>query len=76
MTSVSRYAAAHARPSGPGDARPTAAEVVRDEKLTGKLAGKVFCITGCSAGIGIETARALYATGACKLTLIPCTHLF
>lgn len=35
-------------------------------KLThpGKLAGKTALITGCSSGIGIETARALKATGA------------
>ena len=28
-----------------------------------KLQGKVFIITGCSAGIGIETAQVLSATG-------------
>ena len=62
----SRYAAAHASPAGPGDARPTAADVVKDEGMTGKLGGKVFFITGCSAGIGVETARALIATGISK----------
>jgi NAD(P)-dependent dehydrogenase (short-subunit alcohol dehydrogenase family) len=31
---------------------------------TGKLEGKTILITGCSSGIGIETARALKATGA------------
>jgi NAD(P)-dependent dehydrogenase (short-subunit alcohol dehydrogenase family) len=30
----------------------------------GQLTGKTVLITGCSAGIGIETARALKATGA------------
>lgn len=65
MTS-SKYAAAHASPAGPGDARPTAADIVKDEGMTGKLGGKVFVITGCSAGIGIETARALITTGASK----------
>jgi NAD(P)-dependent dehydrogenase (short-subunit alcohol dehydrogenase family) len=30
----------------------------------GKLANKTILITGCSSGIGIETARALKATGA------------
>lgn len=30
----------------------------------GNLAGKVVLITGCSSGIGIETARAMKATGA------------
>ena len=34
--------------------------------MTGKLVGKVFFITGCSAGIGIETARALLTTGTSK----------
>lgn len=59
----SRYSERHANPAGPGDSRPTAADVVKDEGMTGKLVGKVFLITGCSAGIGIETARALLATG-------------
>jgi len=30
----------------------------------GKLTDKVILITGCSSGIGVETARALHATGA------------
>lgn len=30
----------------------------------GKLTDKVFMVTGVSSGIGIETMRALYATGA------------
>jgi NAD(P)-dependent dehydrogenase (short-subunit alcohol dehydrogenase family) len=32
--------------------------------MEGKLEGKVIVITGTSSGIGIETARALSATGA------------
>lgn len=78
-----RYAALHQTPNGAGDARPTALQIVQDEGLEGKLAGKVgaytnlfhqLCcqtlltrqvlITGCSSGIGIETARAMEATGA------------
>lgn len=60
----SKYAAAHANLSGPGDARPTALQIVQDEDQVGKLDGKVILITGCSSGIGVETARALYQTGA------------
>jgi len=59
------YVAEHANPKGAGDARPTALQIVKDEGLLGdKLAGRVFLVTGCSSGIGVETARALHATGA------------
>ncbi|KAF4973198.1 hypothetical protein FSARC_450 [Fusarium sarcochroum] len=61
---MSRYAAAHETPQGPGDARPTALQIVKDEGAEGKLEGKVIVITGTSSGIGIETVRALSATGA------------
>ncbi|KAK2059588.1 short chain dehydrogenase [Colletotrichum caudatum] len=61
---MSRYAAAHADPQGPGDARPTALQVVEDEGLVGKLAGTVVLVTGANTGIGLETARAVHATGA------------
>jgi NAD(P)-dependent dehydrogenase (short-subunit alcohol dehydrogenase family) len=60
----SKYAAAHVDPKGPGDARPTALQIIQDEELEGKLQDKTFLITGCSSGIGIETARSLSATGA------------
>jgi len=59
-----RYVGVHQNPKGPGDDRPTAAQVIADEQLEGKWRGKVALITGCSSGIGIETARALAQTGA------------
>lgn len=61
---MSRYAAAHANPQGAGDARPTALQIIRDESVESKLVGKVIVITGATSGIGLETARALSATGA------------
>jgi NAD(P)-dependent dehydrogenase (short-subunit alcohol dehydrogenase family) len=61
---MSPYAAAYANPKGPGDARPTALQIIHDESLDGKLVGKVVVITGTTSGIGLETARALSATGA------------
>ncbi|KAF2847204.1 NAD(P)-binding protein [Plenodomus tracheiphilus IPT5] len=61
---MSRYAEAHAKPQGPGDARPTALRIIQDESAEGTLKGQVVVITGTSSGIGIETARALAATGA------------
>jgi NAD(P)-dependent dehydrogenase (short-subunit alcohol dehydrogenase family) len=65
---MSRYAEAHLNPAGPGDARPTALQIVKDEAAEGKLVGKVIVITGTSSGLGVETARALSLTGA-KLLL-------
>ena len=66
MTSLSesKWAAVHAKPAGPGDARPTALDIIQDEGLTGQWADKVILITGASNGIGVETARALHTTGA------------
>lgn len=58
------YAAVHENTKGPGDARPTALQIIKDENAAGKLKRQTVLITGCSAGIGIETARALYETGA------------
>ncbi|KAH8703166.1 short-chain dehydrogenase/reductase-like protein [Talaromyces proteolyticus] len=49
---------------GTGKIRPTALEIIHDQGLLGKLAGKVIVITGATSGIGLETARALSATGA------------
>ncbi|KAL4947462.1 hypothetical protein BDW69DRAFT_199639 [Aspergillus filifer] len=50
--------------TGPGDARPTALQVICDEGLTGQLVDKSILLTGASAGISVETAKALYTTGA------------
>jgi NAD(P)-dependent dehydrogenase (short-subunit alcohol dehydrogenase family) len=62
---MSRYAKAHAFDNlkGPGDSRPTALQIVRDEGRLGTMADKVFLVTGASNGIGVETVRALHATG-------------
>ncbi|KAF6830881.1 WW domain-containing oxidoreductase [Colletotrichum plurivorum] len=61
---MSRYTEAHAKPNGPGDARPTALQIVEDEVAKNSLVGQAVVITGTSSGIGIETTRALAATGA------------
>jgi hypothetical protein len=66
LLKMSRYAESHKIPNlrGPGDARPTALQVIEDEGIVGKLNDKVFLVTGVSSGIGIDTMRALHATGA------------
>ena len=50
---ASKYAAAFQSPSGAGDARPTALNVIEDEGLCGSWGGKVALVTGCSSGIGV-----------------------
>lgn len=57
------YVSAHANPQGPGDARPTALQIVQDNQLAGKLTKKTALITGCSSGLGVETAQSLHAAG-------------
>jgi len=54
----------HADLSGPGDIRPSALHIIADQKISGALYDKTIVITGYTSGIGIETARALYATDA------------
>ena len=60
-----RYSDAHKTENlgGPGDSRPTALQIIKDEGLEGKMIDKVFIVTGASAGIGVETGRAFAATG-------------
>ncbi|KAL6695635.1 hypothetical protein J3F84DRAFT_340312 [Trichoderma pleuroticola] len=62
---MSRYAAVHAfdKLAGPGDARPSAEQIIKD---AGKedLKGQVIIVTGVSSGIGGASAVALAATGA------------
>ncbi|QDS70537.1 hypothetical protein FKW77_010357 [Venturia effusa] len=61
---MSRYHDAHVHPQGPGDARPTALQIVKDEDVMGRLTDKCVLVTGASSGIGVETVAALHATGA------------
>jgi NAD(P)-dependent dehydrogenase (short-subunit alcohol dehydrogenase family) len=64
MASHNKYTQAHLNPSGPGDARPTALQIVQDEGLEGRLGDKIMLVTGTSSGIGPRTVEALAATGA------------
>jgi hypothetical protein len=63
---MSRYAKAHkvANLNGPGNARPTALQIIQDKDPTGRLSDKFILITGVSSSIGIDTLRALHTTGA------------
>ncbi|KAB8360956.1 hypothetical protein FH972_024688 [Carpinus fangiana] len=58
-----RYTEVHKSPKGVNDARPTALKIVEDEGRQGELKNKTALVTGASSGIGIETVRALAATG-------------
>lgn len=61
---ASKYTEVHRDPKGPGDARPTATQIIKDGGLGGKLLDQVILITGASGGIGTETARAAFLTVA------------
>jgi NADP-dependent 3-hydroxy acid dehydrogenase YdfG len=67
MTILAPYAEQHKAPQGPGDARPTATQIIEDQGLVANpaWAGRVVLITGCSpGGLGAETAKAIHLTGA------------
>ncbi|EGR46411.1 uncharacterized protein TRIREDRAFT_4990 [Trichoderma reesei QM6a] len=64
MSPIAPYANDHRDTNGPGDARPTALKIVRDQALDGQLSGKVILVTGGTSGIGFQTVRALHVTGA------------
>ncbi|KAI1081938.1 short-chain dehydrogenase [Whalleya microplaca] len=67
MARLAPYAERHSNPQGPGDARPTADQIVEDQGLVAspEWSGRVVLITGCSpGGLGPEVARAIRLTGA------------
>lgn len=71
MSYTGPYAKVHQNATGPGDARPTALQIVHDQGLVGKLSHLNIAITGGNTGLGRETAKALHATGAQLFVLVP-----
>ncbi|CZR57113.1 related to reductases [Phialocephala subalpina] len=61
---IQPYASVHENPQGEGDARPTALQIIEDEGFVNRMTGIVMLVTGFFLGIGIETVRAIHATGA------------
>ncbi|KAL4782342.1 NAD(P)-binding protein [Aspergillus varians] len=64
MDPYNPYEKQHEHPQGPGDARPTALQIVQDSGRIDQWEDKVILVTGATASIGLETALALHATGA------------
>ncbi|KAI8963601.1 NAD(P)-binding protein [Daldinia sp. FL1419] len=67
MTRLAPYLEQHKNYQGPGDARPTAVQIIEDQGLVSSpaWAGRVVLVTGCSpGGLGPETAKAIHLTGA------------
>ncbi|KAK0712076.1 putative short-chain dehydrogenase [Lasiosphaeris hirsuta] len=62
--SLSPYAYTYVAKTGPGDARPTALQVLKDNNAIGNWVGRVILVTGGTSGIGTETARAFHQAGA------------
>ncbi|KAG5972235.1 hypothetical protein E4U55_000874, partial [Claviceps digitariae] len=64
------YKDLYVHPNGPGDVRPTARQVLNDiipsgsTSVSNPWSGRVILVTGGTAGIGLETVRELYRTGA------------
>jgi hypothetical protein len=71
MTRISPYLEQHQHNlknlEGPGDCRPTAAQIIEDQGLVAnsEWGGRVVLVTGCSpGGLGPETAKTIHLTGA------------
>ncbi|KXS13412.1 NAD(P)-binding protein [Gonapodya prolifera JEL478] len=60
---IAPYKHLHDSPKGVGDARPTAAQIVRDLELEGTMTDRTVLVSGFTTGIGLETARAMALTG-------------
>ncbi|KAI5467617.1 putative short-chain dehydrogenase [Mariannaea sp. PMI_226] len=58
------YAEHYVELKGPGDSRPTARQVIKDNDRVNQLIDTVALVTGGTSGIGFEITRALHATGA------------
>jgi hypothetical protein len=61
---MDRYVSAHISPRGPGDAGPTAEQIIDDQGHIGKLTDKVILITG---GFGFRVTTQVWAAVAKEL---------